>query len=157
VRRRQGFTLIEIAISVFILLLLLLLALPSVSGVLANRRLQRSLDAMNDMVRQAEEHSVKERRPYVIEWQKSAIILRPAQEQEGDSAAPVTTLAVAKGYTYILSLPAALQKGRFADWTFWPSGVCEPANVQFKGPSGSWEVDYQPLSARPKVIRYAAR
>jgi prepilin-type N-terminal cleavage/methylation domain-containing protein len=157
VRRRQGFTLIEIAISVFILLLLLLLALPSVSGVMANRRLQRSLDAMNDMVRQAEERSVKERRPYVLEWQKSSIVLHPAQPQEGDEKAPVTTLALGKGSAYVLRLPAALEKGRFAEWTFWPSGTCEPANIQFKGPNGSWEVEYEPLSARPKVIRYVAR
>jgi Tfp pilus assembly protein FimT len=39
-QRRAGFTLIEIAIAVFILMLLLLLAIPSVTGVLANRRLR---------------------------------------------------------------------------------------------------------------------
>ena len=50
-QRRAGFTLIEIAIAVFILMLLLLLAIPSVTGVLANRRLQSSLDAMNRIVR----------------------------------------------------------------------------------------------------------
>nr|MBA3650306.1 prepilin-type N-terminal cleavage/methylation domain-containing protein [Chthoniobacterales bacterium] len=60
-QRRAGFTLIEIAIAVFILMLLLLLAIPSVTGVLANRRLQRSLDAINQLVRMAQERSVQER------------------------------------------------------------------------------------------------
>ena len=62
-QRRAGFTLIEIAIAVFILMLLLLLAIPSVTGVLANRRLQSSLNAMNRIVRLAQEHSVQEHRP----------------------------------------------------------------------------------------------
>ena len=71
-QRRAGFTLVEIAISVFILIIIMLIAVPSVRGVLADRRLQRSLDAMNQMVREAQEHSVQERRPYLIEWHHSA-------------------------------------------------------------------------------------
>jgi prepilin-type N-terminal cleavage/methylation domain-containing protein len=157
VRRCHGFTLIEIVISVLILSLLLMLALPSVNGVIANRRLQRSLDAMNALVRQAQEQSVKERRTYVIEWQKRAVILRPQELQEGESEQPIATLALAKGHAYVLHLPAALEKGPFADWVFWSSGTCEPANVQFKGPDGSWEVNYAPLNARPQIIRYVAR
>ncbi|MGH7938699.1 MAG: pilus assembly FimT family protein, partial [Chthoniobacterales bacterium] len=57
--RARGFTLIEIAISCFILMILMLLAIPSVQGVLKNRRLQRSLDSMNNLVRQAQVHSVE--------------------------------------------------------------------------------------------------
>ncbi len=155
--RRAGFTLIEIAISVFILALLLLLALPSVSGVLADRRLRRTLDSLNEMVRMAQERSVQERRPYLIEWQKRAVILRPEAAREGDSDAPVAALNLDKGYAYILSLPAALEKGPFGQWIFWPSGTCEPARVRFKGPPGAWEVNYSPLSARPQIVRYAAK
>jgi len=54
VQRCRAFTLIEIAIAVFILLLVVLLAVPSVNGVLADRRLRRSFDNMNDLVRQAQ-------------------------------------------------------------------------------------------------------
>jgi hypothetical protein len=138
-------------------MLLLLIALPSVSGVLASRRLQRSLDAMNQIVRMAQEHSVQERRPYLIEWQKSSIILRPETSAEGDSDSPTATLALDKGHAYALRLPAALGKASAAQWVFWPSGVCEPANIRFKGPDGSWEVNYWPLTARPEIVRYATR
>lgn len=155
--RRQGFTLIEIAISVFILALLLLLALPSVSGVLADRRLKRSLDAMNGIIRNAQEHSVEERRSYILEWQKGAVVLHPETPREGDPAGPTATLALQKGEAYILRLPAALEKGPFGQWVFWPSGTCEPAVVQFRGPTGSWEVNYSPLSARPQIVHYATR
>lgn len=156
-QRRAGFTLIEIAIAVFILMLLLLLAIPSVTGVLANRRLQRSLDAMNQIVRLAQEHSVQEHRPYLIEWQRSSVILRPESFAEGDQEAPTATLVLDRGHAFTLRLPATLEKNPPAQWIFWPSGTCEPANVRFKGPDGSWEVNYSPLTARPEIVRYAAR
>ena len=156
-RRTAAFTLIEIAISVFILMLLLLLAIPSVSGVLADRRLHRSLDAMNAVVRQAQEHSVRERRPYLIVWQKKSIVLRPESFVQGESDAPLATLALDKGHAFLLRLPAALETNPPAQWIFWPSGACEPANVSFKSPDGSWEVNYSPLTGRPEIVRYAAR
>lgn len=156
-QRAPGFTLIEIAISVFILMLLLLLAIPSVSGVMADRRLHRSLDALNEIVRQAQEHSVRERRPYLIVWQKKAIILRPEEISQDEGDAPVAMLALDKGHAFVLRLPAALEKKAAAQWIFWPSGTCEPANVRFKGPNGSWEVNYSPLTARPEIVRYAAK
>ena len=99
-QRRAGFTLIEIAIAVFILMLLLLLAIPSVTGVLANRRLQSSLDAMNRIVRLAQEHSVQEHRSYLIEWQKKSVILRPESIAEGDPDVPTATLVLDKGQAY---------------------------------------------------------
>lgn len=156
-QRRKGFTLIEITISVFILALLLLIALPSVSGVIADRRLKRSLNAMNEIVRLAQERSVKERRPYLLEWQKGAVILRPESAQKGDPDGPTASLALEKGHAYILRLPSALEKGPFAQWVFWPSGTCEPAVVRFKGPEGAWEVNYSPLSVRPQIVRYATK
>ena len=155
--RARGFTLIEIAISVFILMILMLLAIPSVSGVLADRRLQRSLTSMNEIVHQAQEHSVRERRPYLIVWQKDAVILRPEADDKGEGDAPIAQLALDKGHAFLLRLPAALAKDPLAQWIFWPSGTCEPANVSFKGPDGSWEVNYSPLTTRPEIVRYAAR
>ena len=156
-QRRAGFTLIEITISVFILLILLSLAIPSVSGVLADRRLKKSLEAMNQIVREAQERSVREHRPYLIEWQKKAVILRPESFVEGDAKAPAATLVLEKGHAFRLRLPAALVKDPLAQWIFWPSGTCEPANVSFKGPEGSWEVNYSPLTTRPEIVRYATK
>jgi hypothetical protein len=112
---------------------------------------------MNELVHKAQERSVKERRSYVIEWQKRTIILRPESPVEGDPADPTARLNLDKGYAYVLRLPAALQKGPFAQWIFWPSGTCEPATVKFKGPPGSWEVNYPALTGRPEIVHYAAR
>ncbi|HYK24060.1 MAG TPA: prepilin-type N-terminal cleavage/methylation domain-containing protein [Candidatus Acidoferrum sp.] len=85
-QRARGFTLIEIALSIFILLLILVLAVPSFSGVIANRRLKQSLDDFNGVVRQAQTLSVTERRPYLIVWSKNNVMVRPEAFAEDEEA-----------------------------------------------------------------------
>ena len=88
---------------------------------------------------------------------KNSVILRPEAIAEGDPDVATATLVLDKGQAYLLRLPATLEKNPPAQWIFWPSGACEPANVRFKGPDGSWEVNYAPLTARPEIVRYAAK
>ena len=52
-QRARGFTLVEIVIAVAILSVVLLMAVPSLSGVIADRKLRASLDSFNNLVRQA--------------------------------------------------------------------------------------------------------
>jgi type II secretory pathway pseudopilin PulG len=157
VQRFRAFTLIEIALSIFILLLLLVLAVPSLSGVIANRRLKQSLDSFNQLVRQAQERSVTERRAYLIVWGKNSVLLRPEILAEGEEEKPTATVRLGKGNSIRVSLPAALTNKPRAEWIFWPSGTCEPATVQFRGPAGAWTANYSPLTAQPEVTQYAAR
>ncbi|HEY6155516.1 MAG TPA: prepilin-type N-terminal cleavage/methylation domain-containing protein [Candidatus Udaeobacter sp.] len=156
-QRSRGFTLIEIALSIFILLLILLLAVPSLSGVIANRRLKQSLDNFNQLVRQAQERSVTERRAYLIVWGKNSVLLRPEVFAEGEKEKATTVLGLSKGSWIRVSLPAALTGNPPAEWIFWPSGTCEPATVQFRGPAGTWTANYSPLTAQPELTQYAAR
>src|SRR5438445_5139191 len=97
VQRFRAFTLIEIALSIFILLLLLMLAVPSLSGVIANRRLKQSLDSFNQLVRQAQERSVTERRAYLIAWGKNSALLRPEVFAEGEEEKPTAVFRLGKG------------------------------------------------------------
>jgi type II secretory pathway pseudopilin PulG len=157
VRRFRAFTLVEIALAIFILMLLLMLAVPSMTGVAASRRLKQSLDGFNDLVRQAHERSVTERRPYLIVWRKNSILLRPEVFAEDEEVKPAAEFRLNKGTLLSLSLPAALAEKHPAEWIFWPSGNCEPAIVQFKGPAGLWTANYSPLTAQPEVTQYAAR
>ena len=156
-QRFRGFTLIEMALAIFILLLLLVLAVPSFSGVIANRRLKQSLDGFNDLVRQAQERSVAERRPYLIVWGKNNVVVRPEVFAKGEEAKATAEFRSNKGSALKLSLPAALTEKYAPEWIFWPSGSCEPAIVQFKGPAGSWTANYSPLTARPEITSYATR
>jgi type II secretory pathway pseudopilin PulG len=157
VQRCRAFTLIEIALSIFILLLILLLAVPSLSGVIANKRLKQSLDGFNQLVHQAQERSVTERRAYLIAWGKNSVVLRPEVLAKDEEEKPTAVFRLAKGSWIKISLPAALTAKPPAEWIFWPSGTCEPATVQFRGPSGTWTADYSPLTAQPELTQYAAR
>ena len=156
-QRLRGFTLVEIVLAVFIFLLLLALAVPSLTGVLADRQLKRSLDGFNNLVRHAQERSVTERRPYLIVWNKNDVIARPETFAEGEEVKATAEFGLGRGEILKLSLPIALNKKHPAEWIFWPSGTCEPAIVEFKGPSGSWAANYAPLTARAQVTDYAPR
>jgi len=157
VQRFRAFTLIEIALSIFILMLLLMLAVPSLTGVVASNRLKQSMDGFNNLVRQAHERSVIERRPYLIVWGKNIVLLRPEVFAEDEEDKPTAVLRLNKGTLLKLSLPAALAGKHPAEWIFWSSGNCEPATVQFKGPAGVWTANYSPLTAQAEVTQYAAR
>ena len=156
-QRARGFTLIEIALSIFILLLLLVLAVPSFSGVIANRRLKESLDGFNNLVYLAQERSVAERRPYLIVWGKNNLVVRPEAFAEDEEAKAKAEFRLTRGSTLRLSLPVALMEKYPAEWIFWPSGACEPATVRFQGPAGSWTANYSPLTGRPEITSYAVR
>jgi len=145
------------ALAIFILLLLLVLAVPSFTGVIANRRLKQSLDEFNNLVRQAQTLSVTERRPYLIVWAKSNVMVRPEAFAEDEEAKAKAEFRPNRGSTLRLSLPSALAEKYPAEWIFWPSGTCEPATVRFQGPAGSWTANYSPLTARPEITSYAVR
>jgi type II secretory pathway pseudopilin PulG len=157
VQRFRAFTLVEIALSIFILILLLLLAVPSLTGVVASRRLKQSLDGFNNLVREAHQRSVTERRAYLIVWGKDGVLLRPEVFAEDEEAKPTAEFRLNKGTLLKLSLPVALVGNHPAEWIFWPSGNCEPATIQFKGPAGLWTANYSPLTAQPEITQYAAR
>jgi type II secretion system protein H len=156
-RREAGFTMIEMAIAVMILVLILALAVPSLNGVLADRRLRRSLDEFNGLVRQAQERSIAERRSYLIIWRDDKIGLRAEGLRSGENTAPVAMLKVNKGESFKLSFPAALENEPPAEWIFWPSGNCEPAVVTFSGVNGGWTANYSALTARPDIVNYVAK
>src|SRR5205823_1905972 len=145
------------ALAIFILLLLLVLAVPSFSGVIANRRLKQSLDGFNNLVRQAQERSVTERRPYLIVWGKNNVVVRPEAFADNEDAKAKAEFRLSRGSTLRLSLPVALMEKYPAEWIFWPSGTCEPATIRFQGPAGSWAAYYSPLTGRPEITSYAVR
>lgn len=155
--RTRGFTLLEIMISICILLVILGLAVPSLTGVIADKRLRRSLNEFNDLVHQAQERSVAEHRAYLLVWGERDVVLRPEVFAKDDELKPAAHLALAKGDAVTLALPSALAKNPPAEWIFWPSGTCEPAVVTFKGANGAWAANYSPLTARPELISYAPR
>ena len=156
-RHHRGFTLVEIVISIFILLLLVLLAVPSLNGVLADKRLHRSFDRFNDLVRQAHERSLAEHRAYLIVWNDTFISLQPAAFLKTEEHQPIDTIPITRRDRWSLELPAALMKKVPAEWIFWESGACEPARIKFSSSDGSWSAEYSALSGLGELIAYAPR
>jgi len=109
-QRCRAFTLIEIVITVFILMLVLLLAVPSLNGVLADKRLRRSLEGFNNLVRQAQERSVAERRAYLIVWRDKEVVLRPEVFAKDEQGKVLSEFVLSRGDVLKLTLPAALTK-----------------------------------------------
>jgi type II secretory pathway pseudopilin PulG len=156
-QRRDAFTLIEIVLAIVILMVVLVMAVPSLTGVLADRQLRRSLDAVNQLVLQAQDRSISERRPYLIVWRNKQFALRPEGFRRGEDRKPLATLKWQKGESFTLSLPAAIEDLPASEWIFWSSGNCEPAVVTYRGPSGAWTAKYSALTARPELMNYAVR
>lgn len=156
-RREKGFTLLELAIAIFIMVIVLMMAVPSFNGVLADRRLRRSLDAFNGIVRQAQERSVMERRSYLIIWHDGKVGLRPEGLLKGEDSEPVAMLNLARGESMKIAFPAALMEDPPAEWIFWPSGTCEPAVVSYRGKDGGWTANYSALTGRAEVVKYVAK
>jgi prepilin-type N-terminal cleavage/methylation domain-containing protein len=155
--KRDGFTLFEIVIAVFVLLLLLGLAVPSLSGVLADKRLHRSLDRFNVLVGEAHERSLADHRAYLIVWSDGEILLRPAVVLKTEEHPVIDSIAVSRSEKWKVEFPAALTKKTLPEWIFWESGVCEPLRVRFASSNGSWTAEYSPLSAFSEIVSYAPR
>jgi len=157
VRRYRAFTLIEIVIAVAILTVVLLMAVPSLSGVVADRKLRASLDSFNNLVRQAQERSVAEHRSYLIVWGDHEVMVQPEAFAKDEEKKAVATFALERGTVLTLTLPAALSSKPAGEWIFWPTGTCEPATVRFAGRAGTWTANYSPLTGHGELANYAAK
>src|SRR5688572_1214332 len=156
-RRNGGFTLLELAVAIFIMVIVLMLAVPSLNGVLADRRLRRSLDAFNGMVRQAQERSVTERRAYLIVFHDGKVGLKPESLMKDEESEPVAMFALARDESLKFAFPAAMMEDPPPEWIFWPSGNCEPAIVSYRGKDGGWTVNYSALTGRAEIVKYVAK
>lgn len=160
-RDRRGFTLIEICIVLFLAIVLMSVAIPSLSGQLSLRRLQEASDRLDALAARAREHSVSEGRPYLLVWEKGGgIALYPADASVAarNKVGPVSALTpTARNEHYTLFRGASLSPNPAPEWTFWPTGTCEPVTVRYESQGGEWESVYNPLSGRGTFTKFVAR
>ena len=158
---RLGFTLIEICVVLFLVIMLVSVAMPSLSGQMARRRLQEASDRLDEIASRARERSVSERRPYVLIWEKDgSIALFPADTTQAarNKSGPLSTLKPSgSNERYTLVRPSSLTTNPASEWTFWPTGNCEPVTVRYQGSGGEWETIYNPLSGRGVFSKFIAR
>ena len=144
---RAAFTLLEICLTLAIGVVLILLAVPSVSGLLAGQRLHESYDRFEQFANGARSRSLREQKPFLLYWEKDGIALLSAARDMHGERTVVDRLNFAKDEVFALERPAALMKKPPEEWYFWPSGVCEPVIVSYKGHGGSWRVSFNPLTS----------
>jgi len=156
-RPRSGFTLLELCLAVAIGLLIITMMIPSMSGLFSAQKLQATFEEFDAFVRAAQKKSITERRDYVMVFEEGGISLEPAEPDEDDASNEMPHLTMAEGADIVIERPVALEKNPPMEWYFWKSGVCEPVVASYKGPLGTWTVEYEPLTARGHVIEENAR
>jgi prepilin-type N-terminal cleavage/methylation domain-containing protein len=156
VQRCRAFTLIEMIIAVAILVVVLMMAVPSLSGVIADRKLRASLDQFHNLVRVAQERSVNEHRAYLIVWSDKEVTVQPEVFARDEEEKATARFPLEHGEILTLTLPAAISKTA-GEWIFWPTGTCEPATIHYEGRPGTWTEDYLPLTGHGQLSNYAAR
>lgn len=159
--RRRGFTLLEVCIVMFLALMLMALAVPSLTGALAERRLQGSFDRFDALVIEAQKRSIAEGQPYVLSWSRNgAVRLFPADwnATQRRKRGPLATVEpTASDGRCDLKRASLSPTAPAPEWTFWPTGTCEPAVVRCQSPAGEWQAAYNPLSARAKMQIFLSR
>ncbi len=157
-RNRAAFTLLELMLAVSIILVVMLVAVPSVRGMMAERRLHDTFDKFDSLARKAQLYAVKEQRTWALRIDESGVAISPDEpmhEEHADNeenAAP-DQISCGKEEGYTLLRPASLlpPKNTPSKWTFWRSGTCEPVVVNYSGPDGTWAAQYNPLTGHGEI------
>ena len=153
--KKSGFTLLEVSLAILIALILMAVAIPSLTGALGESKDHNVFLAFDAMAQEARSRSLEEQRNYVIVWGRDrAVLMRPETPAGPDEAEGLCRWKIEKQEALELHLPAALtDKGMTPDaiWTFWANGICEPAEIRYKGAAGKWSAVYNPFTVQAEV------
>jgi len=158
----RGFTLLEICLALAIALTVMAMAAPGLISAMEGSAQEKSFERLDAMAREARQRSQAERRNYVIVWGNSqpnrpwerVLVMRPEAAKDEAEAEGFQRWEIGKSETLEMELPAALlSKGTRPEaiWTFWPNGVCEPAQIRYHGAAGGWRARYHPLTGSAEV------
>ena len=131
-------------------------AVPAIKGVIGDNKAHASFEQFDALAQEAHAKSIAERRAYILIWSPKYVMVRPDEPANKAEAKGGTQLPIAENealeFVPVASLLANDRKTPvLAIWTFWPSGVCEPARIRFKGKSGKWVADYNPFTTQAEV------
>jgi hypothetical protein len=144
-----AFTLLEVCIAVFIGVMIILAAIPSISGVLEEQRAKKLFNQFDDLTKAAASRAVTERRPYVLDWDDSGVFMRPLEPENAGEAQGSQRVDFGEKLAPVLQLPSALEKDPPRQWTFWPTGTCEPAIIICRIAGSKWTATYDALTEQP--------
>ena len=150
-----GFTLLEMLAAVTIALMMIGLALPSMRGLLAEKRLRERMAEFEEVVRQAASLAKSSRQEVRIRWFKEG--LGVVTENTRADEVPSIAFEFQKDEVLELRRVAARQGNPPPEWSFWPNGIREPVEVACSSPQGVWGLRFGPFVPDPDVIVMQAR
>lgn len=157
---RNGFTLLEISLTVVIGLLMLSLAIPSLRGLFAEQRLRERMEMFEQFVGKAAALARSSRNEVRLRWEEGGVRIVQAAPLDEDLGAPSEGgdfFATAKDESLELVRTAARDAKPLMEWSFWKEGVREPAEVIYTGPGGSWALRFGALLPEPDVLSVQAK
>ena len=147
-----GFTLLEICIVLALAMMIMGIAIPTLNGVISENRLKGSFVQFDELAQDAHTRALAEHRAFVLIWAPKEIVLRPDEPANKAEADGLRKIEIAKGDVFNVYFPASLfnKRGKVtaAIWTFWPTGVCEPAKIDYHGKLGKWSATYNPFTVQ---------
>ena len=141
--------------------LLMAVAVPALAGQLARQKLQGAFDRFDTLVGVARERSVKNGKPYVLVWRKGGVYLYSSdlsaedRRKQGPTASEDFTAPSAGTCSIVRGSSLTAQPA--PEWTFWPTGNCEPVTIRYEGPGGHWEAAYNGLSGEGTFTSFIAQ
>ena len=159
----RGFTLLEISLVVVIGFMMLGLATPTIRGLFAEQRLRDRMHQFEEFVRRAGELAKSTRGEVRLIWEKEGVrmVTEAPPAEEGltlnGGAAPSETsggefFSVDKEEGLFLVRVAARDLQPLAEWSFWPAGVREPAEIYYTGAAGRWALRFNALVPDPQEL-----
>lgn len=153
----------ELLLAIALAVIILALAIPFLGNLMSDDSLDQSFQKFEQFVLKAQAKAVTERRTILMIWHEK----KDANHEAGVTIQPQVLTAEdadidPEGFGFgdsevRLERPWALEEKPFAEWPFWKSGACEPVRVVYEGPPGRWVAEFDPLTARGKIIEMANR
>ncbi len=153
-KRRNGFTLLEILLAVTLIAVMLSLAVPSLGGLFRAQKLHKTFDSFDEFVREARMRGITERRDTLLVWEADGSIEAVAQEGAETGTAPERFTPAGK---LTLERIQPLVKQPPGAWMIWRGGTCEPVIVHYKGAEGMWTARYDALTGRGSLIEESSK
>ncbi|MEM8955485.1 MAG: type II secretion system protein [Verrucomicrobiota bacterium] len=175
--QRDGFTILEMLISLFLIMLILSVAIYSIGSMSKERRLMHPATELRSFAKKALKSSVAEQRSYSIYFLPGAFVLEETypveteEEEEVDLGGTVlggddeeadrpSIEEMVVSLRHDLAEDVVLEVRRWngtewiigeeeipQEWEFTPSGLCEPLSVRFSIGEDYVELDFNPLTA----------
>jgi hypothetical protein len=171
---RDGFTVLEMLISLFLIMLILTVAIFSIGATSKERRLAHPSMELKSFAKKAMKSSVAEQRSYSIYFYPNAFVLEETYpvlveederqdmgaslfEEEEDEEISIENMVISLRHDMAEDVLLEVRHWNGKDWilsdpelpeewVFTPSGLCEPLSVRFSIEGDYVEIDFNPLT-----------